>query len=46
MAQQKPYPITLYERRLSTHCSRFLHDTGWTAVDPNRTPQSYKKLTG
>ena len=34
------------EGRQSTHCSRFLHDTGWTAVDPNRTPQSYKKLTG
>ena len=25
------------EGRLSTHCSRFPHDTGWTAVDPYRT---------
>src|SRR5215813_2171203 len=25
------------EGRLTTHCCRFPHDTGWTAVDPNRS---------
>jgi hypothetical protein len=27
----------ILERRFSTHCCRFLHDTGWTAVDPLQT---------
>jgi len=25
------------EGRLTTHCCRFPHDNGWTAIDPNRT---------
>jgi len=25
------------ERQKSTHCGRFPHDTGWTAVDPKPT---------
>jgi hypothetical protein len=37
MAQHRPYPITLDERQLATHCCRFLHDKGWTAIDPKRS---------
>jgi hypothetical protein len=29
--------IHVGEGPLSTHCCRFPHDTGWTAVDPFRT---------
>jgi len=35
---------SLCEFPLATHCSRFLHDTGWTAVDPKPSSNHADKL--
>jgi len=47
--QEPAQPVTLMDRgegRLSTHCGRFPHGTGWTAVDPQQPFASVDRNAG